>query len=109
MQDSPIQNIQSSNQQLRYPLDPVSIQILSEFNTAPKIIAGIAQLASGTVTITDGRITPTCVITATSQSSHAVGTGGQSTLAAVCNSGNAVIFASGGVASDVVNYIIVLQ
>ncbi len=74
----------------------------------PTIIAGVVRLVSGTATITDDRITTDSVITATSQNSYTVLTF-NGTIAAVCNNGNAVIFSSGGVSTDPVNYIIVVN
>lgn len=68
-------------------------------------IFGVTHLSSGFATITDSRITSSSTIVATSQNSYTSITF-NGTIAAVCNSGNAVIFSSGGISSDPVNYVI---
>lgn len=71
------------------------------------ILAGAAKLVGGTVTITNPRIKASSVITATSNFSHSFAGLGSNSLAAICNSGNAVIF--DGFSSDTVNYIIIIN
>lgn len=68
------------------------------------IMSGQAKMALGTVTITDPRINRKSVITATSTIAHATGS-----VAAICNSGNAVIFDGSGTNNDTVNYIIIIN
>ncbi len=76
-------------------------------SSSTTIISGVVTLAAGTATITDSRITTNSTIVATPEVSYVTGVF-NGTIGAVCNSGNAVVFESGGASIDNVNYVIIL-